>query len=152
MSIARRKFVQSSLLFGAVLFFGNARSGFANAFANDGLSDSVLNDPVYSFTRETFEAYVGGYFEAPDARGDMVALKLLKVDSYTPKPKTKITTVRPARTETFSLLFSAEAALPSQTNIHSIKHGALGEFNLGLIRHDGASSEICYEAVFNRLR
>lgn len=152
MLIARRKFVQSSLLFGAVLFLGNARSGFARALAEDGLSDNVLRDPVYRFSRETFEPYVGGYFEAPDARGDMVALKLLKVDSYTSNATTKITTGRPPSTETFSLLFSAEAALPSLMSVHSIKHGALGEFKLGLIRRDGPSREIYYEAVFNHLR
>ncbi len=153
MLIARRKFVQSSLLFGALMFLGNARSGFASTLANDGqLSDNVLGDPVYRFTRETFEPYVGGYFEAPNARGEMVALKLLKVDSYAPNANTKITPGRPAATETFSLLFSAEAPLSHVTNIHSIKHGALGEFKLGLIRRDGASREIHYEAVFNHLR
>lgn len=154
MLIARRKFVQSSLLFGAaMLFLGNARSGFASTLADDGqLSDNVLRDPVYRFTRETFEPYVGGYFEAPNARGEMVALKLLKVDSYTPNANTKITAGRPAATETFSLLFSAEAPLSHLTNIHSIKHGALGEFKLGLIPCDGPSREIYYEAVFNHLR
>ena len=153
MLIARRKFVQSSLLFGAVMFLGNARSGFASILADDGqLSDNVLQDPVYRFTRETFEPYVGGYFEAPNARGEMVALKLLKVDSYKPNAKTKITTDRPVATETFSLLFSAEAPLPSLKSIHPIKHGALGEFKLGLIRRDGPNREIYYEAVFNHLR
>lgn len=153
MLIARRKFVQSSLLFGAVLFLGNARSGFARVLAANGkLPDDVLHDPVYRFTRETFEPYVGGSFEAPDARGEMVALKLLKVDSYAPRATTKITTGRPEGTETFSLLFSAEAGLAGLTNIHSIKHGALGEFKLGLTRKDGPGGEIYYEAVFNHPR
>lgn len=153
MLIARRKFVQSSLLFGAVMFLGNARSGFASILADGSqLSDNVLHDPVYRFTRETFELYVGGYFEAPNARGKMVALKLLKVDSYAPNANTKITTGRPVGTETFSLLFSAEAPLPSLKSIHSISHGALGEFNLGLIRRAGPDRGIYYEAVFNHLR
>lgn len=154
MLLPRRKFLGSSLLFGAsaLLVFGNARLGFAGVRFNDGkLSPKVLRDPVYSFTRETFEPYVGGYFEAPNARGDMVALKLLKVDAYKPHPQTKITAGPTVETESFSLLFSAEGTLPRLTNIHSIKHGALGEFSLFLTRRDGLNGEIFYEAVFNHL-
>ena len=83
MLLPRRKFLESSLLFGAsaALVFGSARFGFAqNLFGNSQLPAEVLRDPMYRFSRETFEPYVGGYFEAPDARGKMVAMKLLKVD------------------------------------------------------------------------
>jgi len=154
MSFPRRKFLKASLLFGASAFavFNNPRLGLARAFRGDGqLSSDVLQDPVYSFTKETFEPYIGGYFEAPNARGRMVALKLLKVDAYQPNPLTRITAARTAETESFSLLFSAAGPLPPFTSIHSIKHGALGEFNLFLSRRD-AKGEIFYEAVFNRVR
>ena len=154
MLIARRRFLRSSLLFGAsaVLFSQNARSGFARSLVVDGpLSNEVLSDPLYSFTRETFEPYVGGYFEAAGARGRMVALKLLKVDSYEPKSETRISTRPAAETESFSLLFNAERALSPSTSIYRIKHGALGDFSLFLTRRNGSSGEIFYEAVFNRL-
>lgn len=151
---ARRKFIQSSLIFSATAFLlsKNTALGFARSLINDNpLPDEVLRDPVYSFTRETFEPYIGGYFQAPDARGQMVALKLVKVNAYSPTTETRIlqTTVE---TESFSLLFQAESPLPDSKSIHRISHGALGDFNLFLSRHDGSSREICYEAVFNRLR
>ena len=154
MLLARRKFIESGLLFSASAFlvWGNTTSVFARTFVDDRqLSDDVLNNSLYRFTRETFEPYVGGYFEAPGARGEMVPLKLIKVDSYTPNPQTKLSPRSAAATESFTLLFSAEAPLPQSQSIHPIKHGALGEVSLFLTRRDGPS-EIFYEAVFNHLR
>ena len=154
MLLARRKFIQSSLIFTAtaVLFSESAQLGFARALIDDGqLPDEVLRNPVYSFSRETFEPYVGGYFQAAGPRGDMVALKLVKVDAYSPKPETKICKGT-HETESFSLLFEAEGPLPSSTSIYQIKHGALGDFSLFLTRQAGGDRQICYEAVFNRLR
>ncbi len=154
MLLPRRSFLRSSLLFGASTFlvFSNARQGLASALLNDGeVPPEALRDPVYSFTKETFEPYVGGYFEAPNARGEMVALKLLKVESYVPGTNTRLSTGRPPATDSFTLLFSAAAPLPLFTSIHTIKHGALGEFNLFLTRRDVAG-EFHYEAVFNRVR
>ena len=152
MLLARRKFVQSSLLFTAttLLFWDNTRSVLAQTLAGDDgqLSDQVLRDPVLRFTRETFEPYVGGYFEAPGARGKMVALKLLKVDSYQPKTTRRTA----AATVSFLLLFSADGELPIFSSIHPLKHPALGEFSLFLTRRDGPDGEIYYEAVFNHLR
>ena len=152
MLLARRKFVQSSLLFTAttLLFWDNTRSVLAQTLAGDDgqLSDQVLRDPVLHFTRETFEPYVGGYFEAPGARGKMVALKLLKVDSYQPKTTSRTA----AATDSFLLLFSADGELPIFSSIHPLKHPALGEFSLFLTRRDGPDGEIYYEAVFNHLR
>jgi hypothetical protein len=155
MLIARRKFLRAGLVFGAsaVLLKGNVRLGFARSLSDDGpLSIEVLNDPIYRFTRETFEPYVGGYFEVLGARGEMVALKLLKVDSYSPDPNTKITTRSAAETDSFSLLFGAEGALPRFPSIYEIKHGALGDFSLFLTRRDNAAGEIFYEAVFNHTK
>ena len=151
MLLARRKFV-SGLLFTAstVLLSGGVRSVLAQTIIRDGgMSDDVLRDPVLRFTKETFEPYVGGYFEAPGARGGMVVLKLLRVDSYEPKA----TLTRAAvETNSFSLLFQADAPLPTFTSIYPIKHNALGEFDLFLTRRDGPNDEIRYEAVFNHLR
>lgn len=153
MALARRKFLKSSLVFGAsaLMLWANTQPGFARALIDDGkLPEEVLNDPLYRFTRETFEPYVGGYFQGQSDRGEMVALKLLKVDAYAPKSETSARTV--VGTDSFSLLFRAEGALPRYKSIHPIKHGALGDFNLFLKRGDSQTGEIFYEAVFNRLR
>ena len=153
MLLARRKFIQSSLIFAATAAVINANSpvGFARALFNDGLPDEVLRDPVYSFSKETFEPYVGGYFEAIGPRGQKVPLKLVKVDSYCPKSETKICG-RAHETVSFSLQFSAEGSLPPSKTIHHIRHGALGDFNLFLNRREEPSRAVFYEAVFNRLR
>ena len=151
MLLARRKFVQSSLLFAATafLFSENTRSVLGQTLApKDDLSDQVLRDPVLRFTRETFEPYVGGYFEAPGARGKTVTLKLLKVDKYEP-PKSATRTA--IATDAFLLLFSADGELPIFSSIHPIKHAALGEFSLFLTRRDGLNGDIYYEAVINHL-
>ena len=148
MVLARRKFVQTGLLFTAstMLFWESAKSALAQTLkTGDPLSDEVLKDPVFSFKKETFDPYVGGYFEAPGARGKMVALKLVKCEAY--QPKTRI-----VASDAFRLLFKAESELPIFTSIHPIKHGALGEFSLFLTRQDGPDGEIYYEAVFNHLR
>jgi uncharacterized protein DUF6916 len=155
MLLPRRTFLRYSMVFGAsaVLFSKNARLGLARTIgAADGqLSDELLNDPLYRFTRETFEPYVGGYFEAAVAGDRTVALKLLKVDSYTPKSDTKLSSGSAVKTDSFSLLFNAEGALPSFKSTYQIKHGALGEFKLFLSGQKSANGEIFYEAVFNRL-
>ena len=153
MFLARRKFVQSSLLFTAstVLFWESTRSVLAQSLRlGDQLPAEVLRDPVLSFTRETFEPYVGGYFEVPGARGNMLALKLLKVEAY--EPKAGITTLATVTTNSFRLLFSADGELPIFSTIHPVKHGALGQFNLFLTRRDGEGREIYYEAVFSHIR
>ena len=152
MLLARRKFIQSGLLFGATafLFHANGPSGFGRTLADE-LPDEALSDPLIRFTRETFEPYVGGYFEAADARGVMVPMKLVKVESYDPKTDTKISNGRPVDTDSFSLQFNAEGPLSKFQTIYQIKHGALGDFRLFLTRRDVADRQIVYEAVFNRL-
>jgi hypothetical protein len=152
MLLARRKFVQSSLLFAAsaFLFSESAGSVLAQALSGDGqLSTEVLRDPVFRFTRETFEPYVGGYFEAPGPRGKLIALKLIRIDVY--EAKSTLMPKPGVETNSFTLVFKAEAELPTFTSIHPIKHGALGEFNLFLTRRGGDDGEIYYEAVFNHL-
>ena len=148
MLLARRKFVKSGLLFTATtaLFWGSAKAALAQTLKlGDQLPAEVLRDPVLSFRKETFEPYVGGYFEVPGARGKMLAMKLLKVEAYEPKTRTVVT-------DSFRLLFSADGELPIFSSIHPVKHGALGEFNLFLSRLGSADGEILYEAVFNHMR
>ena len=153
MLLARRKFVKTSLLFAAstFLFSDTTRSVLAQTLRSDGqLSTETLRDPVLGFTRETFEPYVGGYFEAPGPRGKLIALKLLRIETY--KPKSGVMPKPGLETDSFVLVFSAEAELPTFTSIHPIKHAALGEFSLFLTRRDGDNGDIYYEAVFNHLK
>jgi len=97
------------------------------------------------FVEETFKPYVGGIFQAPNARGEMIELRLTKVKGYTPTGRL---TDRTRETKSFSLIFKASDELPPFTSIHTIRHPALGEFDLFLTmrKTEGA---FFYEAVIN---
>jgi len=163
MTLARRNFLKTSIQLAgsAALAVGAAHLGFAQkgrgrveviSRPTSEIPTEAQRDPVFMFTRATFDPYVGGYFQAPNARGEMVSLKLLKAESYSPKQNTKLSTGRTIATDSFSLLFSASEALPLFSSMHTITHGALGEFTLFLTRSDGPNGEIYYQAVFNRAR
>ena len=107
--------------------------------------------PTYMFTRATFDPYVGGIFQAPDARGKMVSLTLLSATGYKPSANTKISTAKSQETDSFSLMFKATRALPPFRSIHQISHPSLGKFGLFLTPHPQAGGVMLYEAVFNHI-
>jgi len=161
MTLPRRSFLKTSIQLAgcAALALGTARLGLGQkgrgrveiiSRPSTEIPTEAQRDPVFMFTRATFDPYVGGYFQAPNARGEMVSLKLLKAESYSPKRDTRLSTGRTIATDSFSLLFSASEALPLFSSMHTISHGALGEFTLFLTRSDGPNGEIYYQAVFNR--
>src|SRR5258705_5958785 len=59
--------------------------------------------PTYMFTSGTFQPYVGSIFQAPNARGEMVSLKLASVTPYKPSSATKLATKSSPETDCFSL-------------------------------------------------
>lgn len=103
-------------------------------------------DPVFMFVEETFKPYVDGIFQAPNARGEMVELRLIKVKRYTPTGRL---TNRTRETKSFTLTFKASDELPPFTSIHTISHPALGRFDLFLTKRSGEQGELFYEAVIN---
>ena len=106
-------------------------------------------DPVFLFAEETFKPYVGGIFQAPNARGEMIELKLVKVQAYNPTN----TLTRSARaSKSFALVFQASDELPPFTSIHTISHPALGKFDLFLTKRTSDQRELFYEAVINHAR
>ena len=106
-------------------------------------------DPVFLFRQETFTPYVNGIFQAPNARGEMIDLRLVRVQTY--KPKGKLTD-RTLETNSFTLLFQASAELPPFTSIHTISHPVLGEFDLFLTKRKTDDDELFYEAVINHFK
>jgi len=108
------------------------------------------------FTAATFEPYVGGYFQTLNARGQMVALKLLKVQKFQTRKVEKFRLraeimLSAIQTNSFSLLFISEERLPQFTTIYKIEHAALGQFDLFLTASTGKHGELYYQAVFNHL-
>ncbi len=152
----RRKFLTSCLLFGASsgLIIANGRSVFASQ--PDDIPIESQKDPLFMFTAATFEPYVGGYFQTLNARGQVVALKLLKVEKFQTQKVKKFgvraeITSNAIQTNSFSLLFVSEERLPQFTTIYKIEHAALGQFDLFLTASTGKQGELYYQAVFNHL-
>lgn len=106
-------------------------------------------DPVYFFREETFKPYVDDIFQAPNARGEMIELRLVKLLSYKSSGKS---TSRMRETKAFSLIFKAADELPPFTSIHTIRHPALGEFSLFLTKRKTDNGDLFYEAVINHLQ
>ena|SRR2546426_2374560 len=160
MAISRRFFLKSGAL--TALAAGVALSPNRLAFGQKqrrlttGLDYqipiSAQQEPTYYFTRATFDPYVGGIFQAPNARGKMVNLTLLSATTNKPSANTKISTGKPIETDSFSLMFKAAGPLPPFTSIHTISHPSLGKFDLFLTLHSQAGSALLYEAVFNHIR
>ncbi|HEX2271787.1 MAG TPA: hypothetical protein VHH35_19735 [Pyrinomonadaceae bacterium] len=76
----------------------------------------------------------------------MIELRLVKVQGF--KPSARLTN-RTRASKSFSLIFKASDELPPFTSIHSIKHPALGEFDLFLTVRKTDDGELFYEAVIN---
>jgi uncharacterized protein DUF6916 len=156
MPISRRFFLKSGTLtaLAAGVAFTPNQLAFGQQRRTTSLSPGfqipleAQREPTFMFTRGTFDPYVGGIFQAPDARGRMISLKLLRVT--TSKPSGKISTARQIQTDSFSLMFKAEGRLPQFTSIHRISHPSLGEFDLFLTPREN-DGEFFYEAVFNHI-
>jgi len=111
---------------------------------------------LFMFTAATFEPYVGGYFQTLNSRGQVVALKLLKVEKFQTRKGEKFRVraeimSNAIQTNSFSLLFISDERLPQFKTIYKIEHAALGQFDLFLTASTGKQGELYYEAVFNHL-
>lgn len=155
MQLPRRGFLKTGALtaVSAGLAIGGARLASAQRpapsrnTAAPGKTDSIL----LSFTSETFHPYVGDYFQAPNARGEMVSLKLTQVLNYKAKNSSRISTRMSPELRSFSLTFEASEKLPQFTSIHKVSHPALGEFDLFLSPRELEDGTMIYEAVFSHL-
>jgi hypothetical protein len=117
-------------------------------------------DPVFSFTKATFEPYVGGVFKGRGAGGRVVELTLTAVRS----PRTSTTTTSRSATtvsttltskarpvETFTLAFKASGPLSDLSTIYQLEHAALGKFSLFLTGVKDEKGRQTYEAVITHL-
>jgi hypothetical protein len=152
MPISRRLFIKSGTLtaLAAGVAFNPKHLAFGQRRTNPGfqIPATAQQEPTYMFTRATFDPYVGGIFQAPDARGRLISLTLLS--ATTNKPTAKLSTGRPIETDSFSLMFKAARQLPPFTSIHKISHPSLGKFDLFLTPRE-KDGEYYYEAVFNHI-
>jgi len=148
MIIPRRTFLRdaftSTLSVGLLIAASRASFGQKSA----GIPLEAQKDPVFAFVAATFEPYVGGYFTAPNARGEAIELKLVELTKF--EPKNRLTKLA-RTTKSFSLMFKASDELPPFTSIHTISHPALGKFDLFLTRRKTEAGDLFYEAVINHV-
>lgn len=157
MAISRRFFVKSGTLAIAaavalrpnLLALGQGRTQATSLGFQ--IPIKAQQQPTYMFTRATFDPYVGGIFQAPDARGKMVSLTLLSATTNKPSANTKLSTSKAIETDSFTLMFKASRALPEFTSIHTVSHPSLGKFDLFLTPHPQGGGLMYYEAVFNHI-
>ncbi|HEU4597529.1 MAG TPA: twin-arginine translocation signal domain-containing protein [Pyrinomonadaceae bacterium] len=117
-------------------------------------------DPVFSYTKATFDPYVGGVFTTRGTGGKRVEMTLVAVHGQSTTTRTAVRsgeTVSTALTskarpvETFTLVFHAAGPLSDLSTIYQIEHAALGKFSLFLVRTKDEKDKEVYEAVISRL-
>ena len=146
---SRRAFLRDGLCsaLSVGLLLASSRAGFAqDPKTPTDIPIEAQKDPVFKFVEETFKPYVNGIFTAPNARGEKIELRLIKLIPF--KSSTKLTS-RSVPSKSFTLVFKASGELPPFTSIHTISHPALGEFDLFLTKRKNDDGDIFYEAVIN---
>ena len=116
------------------------------------LPAEAQRDAILLFTRVTFDPYLGGIFQAPNARGEMVELKLVSIRTFKPTQAVAMLKTKARNSDSFTLTFSATEPLPEFTSIHNVSHPALGNFSLFLTPRTDSDGQLFYEAVFNHAR
>jgi hypothetical protein len=155
MPISRRIFLKSGTL--TALAWGLVLRpnvlAFGQNYADSAYQISLIaqQQPTYMFTRATFDPYVGGIFQSPDASGRMISLTLLSATPYKPSTVANLSTAKIQETDSFSLMFKAARALPEFRSIHTISHPSLGKFDLFLTPQRQTNGVMLYEAVFNHI-
>jgi hypothetical protein len=157
MRLPRRSFLKSGTL--TAISAGITLSGVRLALGQKGRAPAIdfqlpieaQKDPLYYYTRASFEPYVGSIFSTRGLRGKTVELTLTRVVEYKPQRKTKISTRKPGETDCFSLMFNASGGLPAYSNIPSLYHPAFGKLDMFLVSHGEVNGKLFYEAVFNRI-
>ncbi len=107
-------------------------------------------DPTFHFNLDTFKPYVGDIFQVPNSRGEMITLKLSRATEFR-MPTTTIQKKAGRVPRGFSLSFTGDEQLPPFTSIHSMRHPALGSFDLFLTSTKTKNGSFVYEAVFNQI-
>jgi len=155
MPLPRRSFLKTGVVsaISASLMLGAARATVRQTQTPQTAATMPLQaqtDPVFLFSPATFKPYVGSIFTAPNARGERIPMTLISLTQFTPRQPTKVTS-NYLRTETFSLVFKADADLPPFTSIHKMSHPALGDFSLFLTKIKSTRGDRLYEAVINHI-
>lgn len=157
MSIPRRGFLKSaciSMVAAAVLSQSSRLAFGQQSRVKDSkgyfqVPEQAAGDPVFHFTRATFEPYLRSEFRVTVGPYKVVGLTLVKVEDRRPQARKGGPRLEG---ECFSLLFKADAALSDLQQTYVIQHGALGKFTLFLVDASDKEQGIYYQAIINHTR
>lgn len=113
------------------------------------IPEQAAGDPLFHFTRATFEPYLQSEFRVTVGPYRTVELTLVRVEDRKPKPRKGEARLEG---ECFSLLFKADAALSDLQDTYVLEHGALGKFTLFLVDASEKEQGIYYQAIINHTR
>ena len=134
MSVSRRRFLSTSALVSAAFVLKPAvaalgkNSPWSKGFDHHRDHADTTAKPFRSYSRETFEPYIGDVFRVRVGK-QMLDLKLVALKSAEPAAA-GITTGKAARTDCFSMYFHTSKPLPVTTHVHQLSHTQLGNFDL----------------------
>jgi hypothetical protein len=157
MATPRRVFLKSAFMSVAAAGLVSQSTQFAFGQKNR-LKDSegnfqipaqALGDPLFHFTRMTFEPYLGSDFRVTVGPYKTVNLTLVKVEDQRPRVRKGM-----PRTEgeSFLLLFEASGELSELQQTYVLQHEALGKFSLFLVNASEKGKGTFYAAVINHTR
>jgi hypothetical protein len=154
MNLPRRNFLRagtvSALLAG--LSLSPARRVFGQTMARDAggfaVPHEAKTDPMFYFTRESFEPYMNSTFRITSRAKTTFEATLVGVFDYQAQALARKTKTH--KGECFALTFRAGERDTVSQGTHKFSHGALGRFSLFIVpgRVDKEGRTI-YEAVIN---
>jgi hypothetical protein len=109
----------------------------------------AAGDPLFHFTRATFEPYLKSDFRVTVGPYKTVQLTLVEVVDQRPRARKGV-----PRTEgeSFLLMFRASGKLSDLQQTYVLEHGALGKFSLFLVDAGERGNDTYYSAVINHTR
>jgi hypothetical protein len=158
MSTPRRDFLKSALMSVAAagLISGSARFTFGqkerlkDAHGNFQVPEQALSDPLFHFTRATFDPYLQSDFRVTVGPYRTVNLTLVEVSA---EQRQRVRKGMPRMEgESFLLLFRASGPLSDLQQTYVLEHDALGKFSLFLVEAGKRGGDIHYSAVINHTR
>lgn len=161
MATPRRDFLKSAFMSiaAAGIVSRSAHFAFAQKGSKNRLKDShgyfqippqTLGDPLFHFTRATFDPYLGSEFRVSVGPYKTVTLTLVKVEDR--RPQTRQKGAMRMEGECFMLLFHASGKLSDLQQTYVLQHEALGQFTLFLVDAGEKGNDPLYSATINHMR
>jgi hypothetical protein len=154
MATPRRVFLKSAfmsvaaagLLSQSARFAFGQKSRLKNSQGYFQIPEQAPGDPLFHFTRATFEPYLQSEFRVTVGPYKTVYLTLVKVEDQRVRP---LKGEPRTEGECFHLLFQSSGELSALQQTYVLEHPALGRFSLFLVDADEKRKGAYYSAIIN---